>query len=430
MFFKKTLHQERIDINKNEVNILINNNNKIQLQLDMLQLNEQDLKYLQVLQPYVDLHLNELVDDFYSVLGMDPCLTTIIHNHSTVERLKITLKKHIHEMFSGLIDEEFIQKREIIARVHVRIGLPTRSYIAAFQTLNLSFMKLVQQYIAHGEDRFAVLQAVSKILNLEQQLVLEAFEATVEEQKSKVEQQKRLVGSSIIESTESLAAISEETNASFHQLTSQSIELANYATRANEISDNAEQQANDGKMQMHEQSETMQSIIMSVDQIGDDVHSLADNAKQMEGIMAIVTNIADQTNLLALNAAIEAARAGEFGKGFAVVAQEVRKLAEQTRASTSTVEELLHNTNEQTNKLKGSLGTIQASVQVGKDSMEQSSQQFSEILQSVCDSKQQNSLIQQEVELINAIVQELGVAFDEVTRSADRLATVAQELNH
>lgn len=428
MFFKKTLHQERIDINKSDVKI-INKHQKVQMQLNMLQLNEQDLKYLVALQPYVDLHINEVVDDFYNVLGMDPSLVAIIENHSTVERLKITLKKHIHEMFSGLIDEEFIKKREMIARVHVRIGLPTRSYMTAFQTLNFSFMKLVQQYIAHRDDQFQILLAISKMLNLEQQLVLEAFEATVEEMKSNVEQQKQIVSQSIIESTESLAAISEETNASFHQLTSKSVELSNVAKKANEFSDRAEQQANDGKMQMQEQSNTMQSIIRSVDQIGNDVQSLAENAKQMESIMAIVMSIASQTNLLALNAAIEAARAGELGKGFAVVAQEVRKLAEQTQASTLTVEELLQNTNVQTNNLKSSLDTIQASVKVGENSLKQSAQQFSEILQSICDTKIENSKIEQEVEFINGVVAELGASFDEVTLSADRLATVAQELN-
>ncbi|GAL15365.1 methyl-accepting chemotaxis protein [Vibrio astriarenae] len=65
--------------------------------------------------------------------------------------------------------------------------------------------------------------------------------------------------------------------------------------------------------------------------------------------MSDIEDIADQTNLLALNAAIEAARAGESGRGFAVVADEVRNLAQRTRHSTASIQDVITKLQEMTN---------------------------------------------------------------------------------
>jgi CHASE3 domain sensor protein len=75
--------------------------------------------------------------------------------------------------------------------------------------------------------------------------------------------------------------------------------------------------------------------------IGESIVALADQAQAIGEIISTVNDLAEQTNLLALNAAIEAARAGEQGRGFAVVAGEVKSLAEQSKAGTARVRQIL-----------------------------------------------------------------------------------------
>jgi methyl-accepting chemotaxis protein len=95
--------------------------------------------------------------------------------------------------------------------------------------------------------------------------------------------------------------------------------------------------------------ESMGQIKERVEGIAENILTLSEQTQQIGEIITTVNDIAAQSNILALNASVEAARAGEHGKGFAVVAVEVRNLAEQSRAATRQVREILGEIQKATN---------------------------------------------------------------------------------
>jgi len=113
-------------------------------------------------------------------------------------------------------------------------------------------------------------------------------------------------------STEQASSVQEIT-ATMTEISTQTKQNALNANRANEMANNAKENAIQGNQEMQEMLEAMSEI--------------NESSSSISKIIKVIDEIAFQTNILALNAAVEAARAGQHGKGFAVVAEEVRNLA-------------------------------------------------------------------------------------------------------
>ncbi|MBU5311280.1 methyl-accepting chemotaxis protein [Tissierella carlieri] len=129
---------------------------------------------------------------------------------------------------------------------------------------------------------------------------------------------------------------------------------------------------------------------------------------------SVIASIAEQTNLLALNAA------GEAGKGFAVVAEEIRKLAEQSSASTASIDEIVDSLQENSKNAVITIGRVSDIV--------------NEQTQSVTNSKDKYMLIYEamksadrEIELLNISGTEMENMKNEILDTLQNLSAIAQE---
>jgi methyl-accepting chemotaxis protein len=118
-------------------------------------------------------------------------------------------------------------------------------------------------------------------------------------------------------------------------------QTAKRAQGVEELSQRTADIARAGQQTVDDTVAEMGQVRHKVESIATGILALSEQAQAIGQIIATVNDIATQSNMLALNAAVEAARAGEAGQGFAVVASEVRALAEQSRAATAQVKEIL-----------------------------------------------------------------------------------------
>ena len=144
-----------------------------------------------------------------------------------------------------------------------------------------------------------------------------------------------------------------------------------------------------------------------------------------------ILEISSQTNLLALNASIEAARAGEAGRGFAVVAEEIRVLADNSRQTANSIQEiskvvtdavdgLTENAEEMMNYINETvLADYERMVDTGAR-YDQDAVKFGTVLQGFAEKTQ--SLRQ----IMNEIVASIGMITATIDESAKAIGSVAK----
>lgn len=286
-------------------------------------------------------------------------------------------------------------------------------------------LTIFENALSDEEYRRSV-KAVTKILNIEQQIVLEAFEDEHARLRRLDEESKNELHRQIKDTSGSLAALFAETTGAVQELVDKSSEIAETSRAGTKTAVSVEQKSIGGKKELEEQEQQLNQMGSSMTQIEREIKKLEEIALQIEKIFGIVTGIAEQTNLLSLNASIESARAGEHGKGFAVVANEVRKLSDDTKKTVSTVSELVNNTNAQISIVTKHITDVNQLVNESKDKMSEINHLFDDIVSNMKTSKEQSGRIEGDLQSFLSGLQDVNAAVSQVAVSVDSLVELTK----
>ncbi|MFJ7469575.1 protoglobin domain-containing protein [Peribacillus frigoritolerans] len=402
---------------------------QVKLQVNIIDLTEYDLKLIHAFREAIEPQVERVVDAFYQTILQVPELKGIITAHSTVGRLRKTLITHMLSLFNGVIDDDFVKLRTKVAKTHYRIGLQPRWYSSGFQNVQNHLQRIVFEQTKNEDEQRALISAIGKILNLEQQLVLEAYE--VEHLKARENQYKEIkeeVKRKISLVSEKVLYLSEETDASVKQL----IENGQFvkkqiATRA-EQSLRSKTMAEEGQKRMQILTEKIQNLVYFMKNVDEKIVLLNQSFISITEFVKLVQGMADQTNLLSLNSAIEAARAGEHGNGFAVVSNEVRKLAEQTKKSIAEIDAIVQSSNEYMKDVVDSVLRVKEVVQAGEKESGLTENSFNEIIGVIKGNITDSAEMEVTIQGLVSIIHEIGSATEKVSRHAGILNNTANEL--
>lgn len=321
---------------------------RIMQKLRFIQMTREDIRHLRRLEKLMDEHAEKIANRHYDLIAQFENLRAIIDRSNSWERLYVTFIDYLKSIPRARFDDQYIRHRIRIGIAHSRIGLAPEWFMGSYIRIYEYLVPAILREFGNHHEAEAVLLSLHRILTLDKQIVLEAYEQAsayrfIETNSQIVEELIRMdkvqplldaVELSIGEAT-NVSAGAQQLSASIEEVAEQTVQMA-------EKTGNLIEQAAGGQTIMNESIRGFLDMASEFSRTKERFEELFAAIENVTDVVQWIRDVAEQTHLLALNAAIEAARAGEEGRGFAVVAGEVRKLSEQTKDSVRRIEELIH----------------------------------------------------------------------------------------
>jgi len=141
-----------------------------------LHFGEKDATLLKRLLPRMEKHLPEMAERFYAQIPHHPGASRVFTGGETqVLRLKSTLQAWGRGLFNGVYDKHYAEDRFQIGFRHVRISLDQKYVISAMGVVRSFLLEKLFEEFPTREERLAYSQALSKILDLDLNLMCDSY---------------------------------------------------------------------------------------------------------------------------------------------------------------------------------------------------------------------------------------------------------------
>lgn len=149
----------------------------------------EDAARMKRLLPLVEPAFDRLLEDFYVTVRTEAEAARVITGGpAQVERLKVTLREWLVELFSGQYDADYLARRWRVGWRHVEIGLdPVFANVALARLRHGLIAAICTNWDSAPEDLAAFLGALNKALDLDMTMIEDAYQTEYQRRQQRIE---------------------------------------------------------------------------------------------------------------------------------------------------------------------------------------------------------------------------------------------------
>jgi rsbT co-antagonist protein RsbR len=139
-------------------------------------------KALQALHPWMEAHVQEVVEEFYAHLLRFDQPRWLLADPQRLAYVKAAQINSLMSFTAGHFDMAYVASRLAIGRTHARVGVTPQWYLGAFSTFaRILFPKILSYYQDRPLTGMGAIRALIAVMHLDMQLAIDAYLETSQE---------------------------------------------------------------------------------------------------------------------------------------------------------------------------------------------------------------------------------------------------------